>query len=225
MRIASILGVGAAASFFLASGAALADPPPAGTPVVVQPGATVVIQPNGAVTQGYPPSGYGQPPPGYGQPPPGYGQPPPGYGPPPGYYPPPGYGYAPPPPGYMYAPQQMVEPPVPKERRSSGMMGGGIALVSAGGLAMAIGAVVALDASSHCDFSFSFDTVCHTDTAAQTAGYGVLIGGIVAVAVGIPLLVYGAKKVPVKADAAPAAALAIPKWVGAPGGAGWQWKF
>ena len=39
--------------------------------------------------------GYGQPPPGYGQPPPGYGQPPPGYAPaPPGTYYAPAPGYA-----------------------------------------------------------------------------------------------------------------------------------
>lgn len=241
MRIASILGVGAAASFFLASGSALADPPPAGgAPVIVQPGATVVIQPNGAVTQGYPqpgpgqpPPGYGQPPPGYGQPPPGYGQPPPGYGPPPagygqppagyGYYPPPGYGYAPPPPGYMYAPQQAMEPPVPKQRRSAGMMTGGIVLISAGGLATVIGAIVALNASSQCTFDFT--GTCTRNTGAETGGYGLMIGGLVGVAIGIPLLVYGSKKVPIKADGAPEAALAIPKWVGAPGGAGWQWKF
>jgi len=61
-----------------AGNAAAADPPAAApTVVVVQPG------------YGQPPPGYGQPPPGYAQP--GYGQPPPGYaqpgyGPPPAYY-------------------------------------------------------------------------------------------------------------------------------------------
>jgi hypothetical protein len=50
----------------------------------------------------------------------------------------------------------------------------------------------------------------------------VLIGGAVALAVGIPLLIYGAKKVPVRPEAT---ALAAPAWVGAPGGAGWSWQF
>jgi hypothetical protein len=234
MRTASMLGFGTTASLFLASSLCFADPPPppvAGAPMVVPPGSTVVIAPNGAATQAYPPPGYGQPPPGYGQPPPGYGQPPPGYGQPPpgygappGYYgaPPPGYAYAPPP-GYMYAPQQPTQPLVQKERRSSGMMTGGIVVLSAGGLAMAIGGVMVAGASSHCTFNFDSPNFCTTDTSTQTTGYGILIGGIIGVAVGIPLLVYGAKKVPVKVDGAPEAATA--KWVGAPGGAGWQWKF
>ena len=216
-----MLGLGVTASVFLASSLCFADPPPAaGAPMVVPPGSTVVIAPGGAATQAYPP------PAGYGQPPPGYGQPPPGYAAPPGYYgaPPPGYAYAPPP-GYMYAPQQPTEPLVQKQRRSSGMMAGGIVLLSAGGLAMAIGAVVALSVSSQCAFNFSIDSGCQTDTSTQTTGYGMMIGGLIGVAVGIPLLVYGAKKVPVKAEGAPEAAFATPKWIGAPGGAGWQWKF
>ena len=212
-----MLGFGATASVFLASSLCFADPPPAaGAPVYVQPGATVVIAPNGAATQAYPPpAGYGQPPPGYGQPPPGYGPPPPGYGAPPGYYgaPPPGYAYAPAP-GYSYGPPQPDL--TPKERRSSGMMAGGIVLLSAGGLGLIIGSTVALSAGC----GFTVFGGCNTDTSAQSAGYGMMIGGVIAIAVGIPLLVYGAKKVPVKMDGAPATA-----WIGAPGGTGWQWKF
>ncbi len=170
--------------------------------MVVPPGATVVIAPNGAATQAYPP-------------PAGYGQPPPGYGAPPGYYgaPPPGYAYAPAP-GYAYGP-----PPVditPKERRSSGMMAGGIVLLSAGGLGLVIGSIVAL--SARCGFTVFGG--CNPDTTAQSAGYGMMIGGVIGIAVGIPLLVYGAKKVPVKMDGAPATA-----WIGAPTASGWQWKF
>jgi hypothetical protein len=124
----------------------------------------------------------------------------------------------------MYAPQQQpMEPPVPKQRRSSGMMTGGIVLISAGGLATIIGAFVALNASNQCTFDFTGN--CTRNSGAEAGGYGLMVGGLVAVAVGIPLLVYGSKKIPIKADGAPEAALAIPKWVGAPGGAGWQWKF
>ena len=223
MRTASILGLGAAASLFLASGAAFADPPPAaGAPIVVPPGATVVIQPNGAVAPGYPPPGYGPPPPGYGPPPPGYGAPPPGYGAPTGYGqgyppPPPGYAYAPPP-GYMYAQQQPQVDMTPRERRSPGMMAGGIVLISVGGLGLIIGSALTLSAGSSCTFDFTGN--CTRDTSAQTAGYGMMIGGLIAAGVGIPLLVYGVKKVPVQGEVPPQAA-----WIGAPAGQGWQWKF
>jgi hypothetical protein len=49
-----------------------------------------------------------------------------------------------------------------------------------------------------------------------------MLGGLVGIAVGVPLLVYGAKKVPVNPAAA---ATATSKWVGSPGGAGWAWTF
>jgi hypothetical protein len=106
----------------------------------------------------------------------------------------------------------------PMERRSSGMMTGGIVLISAGGLGIIIGSTVALSAGSSCTFDFTGS--CTRDTSAQTAGYGAMIGGIISLAVGIPLLVYGAKKVPARGDVPPRAA-----WVGAPAGQGWQWKF
>ncbi len=231
MRGASFLGLGAAASLFLASGAAFADPPPAApAPGAAPPGAIVVVVPSGYAPPGqpgYPQPGYAQPgypPPGYGPPPPGYAQPgyPPGYGPPPpGYaqpgHPPPGYVLAPgywPPPGY--GPQPM-QPPAATERRSTGMMVGGIVLLSVGGLGLVIGSSLALSSTTTCDFGG-----CSSSGGSQTAGYGVLIGGAIAVAVGIPLLIYGVKKVPARPDAtAPAAAA----WVGAPGGAGWSWQF
>lgn len=211
MHSASFLGLGAAASLFLAGGAALADPPPVGpAPIVVPPGATVVIAPGGYSAPGVAPPGYAAP----GYPPPGYGQPPPGYAPgyPPGYVPayPPGYG---PPPGYG---QPMI-PVVPKERRSPGMMKGGIVVTSLGGLSLIVGATVALAAG--CGFTIFG---CNPDRSAQTAGYGMMIGGIIGVAVGIPLLVYGAKKVPINASTE---ATAASKWVGAPGGTGWTWAF
>ena len=223
MRGASFLGLGAAASLFLATGAVFADPPPAPAPAApsgyAQPGQPGYAQP-GYAQPGYPPPGYGPPPPGYAQP--GY---PPGYGPPPGYaqpgYPPPGYA----PPGYVLAPGYGPPPgygPQPMapamERRSTGMMVGGIVLLSAGGLAMVIGSSLALTSTSSC----TFQGFCSSNDGAQAAGYGVLIGGAVALAVGIPLLIYGAKKVPAQPDATAPTARA---WIGAPGGAGWRWQF
>lgn len=105
------------------------------------------------------------------------------------------------------------------ERRSTGMMVGGIVLLSAGGLAMVIGSSLALTSSTTCNFD-GFG--CSSSGDSEAAGYGVLIGGAVALAVGIPLLIYGAKKVPAQPEAT---AVAAPAWVGAPGGAGWRWKF
>ena len=191
--------------------------------------------PPGYAAPGQPPPGYGPPPPGYGPPPPGFGQPPPGYGqPPPGYYapgyPPPGYGppppgyYAPgyPPPGYVMAPGAYPQEAFPqKERRSTGMMVSGIVLTSLGGLVTLVGSLVAVSSGSTtvtCD-----DTGCFSTRNDSTElGTGLIVGGLVSIAVGIPLIVYGSKKVPIDpAAAAPAAA----KWIGAPGGAGWQWKF
>jgi hypothetical protein len=235
MRRASFLGSTAAASLFLVAGTALADPP---APIVVPPGATVVISPGAAPQQvppGQPPPGYGQAPPGYaapgypspppagyGQPPPGYGQPPPGYygQPPAGYaapgYPPPGYGQPPPgyyaqgypPPGYVVQQGTYPQDPfAPKERRSTAMMVTGIVLTSVGGLVTLVGSLAVVG-----------DSFGGGSNGAST---GFLIGGLVGLGVGIPLLVYGSKKVAVD----PAAAAAAAKWIGAPGGAGWQWKF
>ena len=112
----------------------------------------------------------------------------------------------------------MPAPPA-LERRSTGMMVGGIVLLSAGGLAMVIGSSVALTSSTGC----TFNGFCSSGEGSQAVGYGVLIGGAVALAVGIPMLIYGAKKVPARPEAA--TALAAPAWIGAPGGAGWSWQF
>lgn len=241
MRRASFLGSSASASLLLLAGSALADPP---APVVVPSGATVVISPGapgqpaqvspptygqappGYAAPGYPsppPAGYGQPPPGYGQPPPGYGQPPPGYypAPPAGYYgqPPAGY-YAPP--GYVMQQPYLQDPSAGKERRSTGMMVGGIALISVGGLVTLVGSFAVIGAGTSKTVTCDVNSCFSTETGGGALGAGLIIGGLVGIAAGIPMLVYGAKKVPIDpAAAAPAAA----KWVGAPGGAGWQWKF
>jgi hypothetical protein len=98
------------------------------------------------------------------------------------------------------------------------MMVGGIVALSAGGLALVIGSSLAVSTTT-CFDSFAGD--CSTNSN-QTMGYGFLIGGAIAVAVGIPLLIVGAKKVPAQPDAT---SVAAPAWVGAPGGAGWRWKF
>jgi hypothetical protein len=171
------------------------------------------------------PPGYGPPPPGYAPPPAGYAPPPgyapapgyapPGYAPPPGYGPPPGYapapGYAPPPgygppPGY-YGPQQ-VAPQM--ERRSGGALAGGIVLVSLGAVSSLVGAVL-LSSSETCSYLYSGTnnnvTGCAHDK--RTSGIALTVAGLAGIGVGIPLIVWGAKRVPVGGGPAVASNAAV----------------
>lgn len=138
--------------------------------------------PPGAQTQPLPPPGYA-PPPGYGAPPPEYGAAPPGYAVPPGgaYY----YGYGPP-------------PPIPKKRRSTGMMVSGIVLTALGGVTLLAGAVVyGMAKKTSCTYSATGATFCSRNEDGATAGtIAMLLGGGM-IAAGIPLTVVGARKVPV----------------------------
>jgi hypothetical protein len=155
-----------------------------------------------------------QPPPGYGEPPPGYSPPPPGYGAPPGYgqpaygqpaYGQPGYGQ----PQFYYAPPSLMGPPPRMERRSKGMMIGGIVLLGVGGLSGIVGALVYAVASApthSCGastttggsgYSYTYDWNLCTDKGGQTAGAALMIAGLAGIGVGIPLTIIGAKKVPV----------------------------
>jgi len=181
-------------------------PPPPSPPPAAPP------QGYGAPPQGYPP-GYG-PPPGY---PPGYGPPPgypPGYGPPPGYAPP--GAHAPPPYAYQQ-PQSAAElppddelgryEPTGKRRRSVPLLVLGIISTAVGGVFLASG----LGATLYC--ATGEKSIC-----GPAAGMS-LIGGA-GLGVGVPLIVYGAKKV------APEPTIALgPRWVGAPAGVGWKWQF
>jgi hypothetical protein len=161
------------------------------------------------------PPGYAPPPPGYA-PPPAYGQlPPPGYAPPPGYGPPPGAYYGPPP--VYYGPPPYV--PRATERQSVGAMVAGIVLTSIGGVLL-IGAATGASLEATCDVGFQSCTDNFTGVAV-----GLVIGGVVGLAAGIPLLIYGARRVPISATSGPPQARALPAWVGAPGGTGWAWRF
>ena len=88
-------------------------------------------------------------------------------------------------------------------------MVGGIVLTSAGGLAfMYIGATAMGGCSDDCKAHDRFVR-------------GTVLGGAIALAVGIPLLIYGAKRVPTDAQALQG--VALPKWAGAPSATGWGW--
>lgn len=87
-------------------------------------------------------------------------------------------------------------------------MVGGIVLTSAGGLAILyVGATAMGGCEGDCEG--------HANVVR-----GTLIGGAVALAVGIPLLIYGAKRVPPET----AGATPLPKWAGAPSATGWGWS-
>jgi hypothetical protein len=51
------------------------------------------------------------------------------------------------------------------------------------------------------------------------------IAGGVLVAVGIPLLVYGAKRISVSSTTAAVLPRPLPPWAGMPAGHGWRWAF
>jgi hypothetical protein len=134
------------------------------------------------------------PPPGYGEPgynpsyDPGAEQ---GYGPPPGYGPP---GYGP----YNYG--NLPPPPTAPvfERNSVGMMVSGIVVTSLGGIALIAASVTLREADEEGRTVCSeFECEVDPDPDLQGAGIGLAIGGLVGLAVGIPLIIVGAKKVPV----------------------------
>jgi hypothetical protein len=221
-RAFSLAVAGAMLAIALPAAADTSSPP---TPVVVTP---APASPPGA----YPPGAYPPPPPAgaYPGPPPGayggYPPPPPGaYG---GYPPPPGayYGAAPPP--AYYGPAGAYAMPPPMERRSTGAMVGGIVSISLGGVLLAAALITATFADSCAvQEDNGFTTTCSSNTGTTV---GLTVAGIVGIAVGIPLLIYGVRRVPVGAALAPGgASLALqsplPAWAGAPGGTGWRWRF
>jgi hypothetical protein len=105
------------------------------------------------------------------------------------------------------------------ERRSVGAMVGGIVAVTGGAVMLFSVLFVSLAAETCAIDSISAPSPCPNQTGTEI---GLTVGSIAAVALGIPLIIYGAKKVPV--GGAPIAG-APPAWMGAPGGPGWRWRF
>ncbi|TKD02270.1 hypothetical protein E8A74_29295 [Polyangium fumosum] len=85
------------------------------------------------------------------------------------------------------------------------MMVGGILATTAGIVGVLAGSAIASTAVSqipiYCESQFG-PTICETrsDETQQAVGYGILITGVVALGVGVPLWVIGSKRVPVKSD-------------------------
>ncbi len=181
------------------AGNAAAQPAPApGAP----PQTVIVVQQPPGYPQQQPPPGYGQPPPGYGQPPPGYAPPPPGT-----YYAPaPGYAAAPMGPKVIDYEEGDTIPPGyrPGTRVRKGLVIGGSVMLGVGYLitimAAGIGQLVnEVGNSGSKDFGpllvpvvgpFIGMATTHPSTGGvfglgflgvvQTAGLGMLIGGIAA---------------------------------------------
>jgi|HubBroStandDraft_6_1064221.scaffolds.fasta_scaffold574407_2 hypothetical protein len=78
------------------------------------------------------------------------------------------------------------------------MMVGGIVIAATGGALLNIAALLPV----------------LTGTSERSAAGGMFLGGAVAIAVGVPLMIIGGKHVPVQTA-----------WTGAPGAKGWTWSF
>jgi hypothetical protein len=112
--------------------------------------------------------------------------------------------------------------PVPRERRSVGAMAGGIVLTVAGGVMLLSSLIVAV-LPTHCTTTIDgFGENCSADTGAAV---GLLIGGLIGLGAGIPLTIWGARRVPVGTVAGAPTKGLPPAWAGAPGGPGWRWQF
>jgi len=198
------LGLAGTTTFVALPAAADTSPTPPVT-VVVVPGAAPGVAPP---PPSYPPGAYPAPPPG-------------------AYYPPPGY-YAPP--GPYYAPPGAYPGLQPMERRSAPAMAGGIVGVTAGAISLFSALFVAVIADSTCSvvtFDGSGRTTNSCDSHAP-AVIGLTVAGIAGIAIGIPLIIYGAKKVPLGTASSgnnQALQSPLPAWAGAPGGTGWRWRF
>lgn len=141
--------------------------------------------------------------------------------------PPPPYPVLPPgyaPPAYG-APLGAYTPPHPAmERRSIPLIVGGTGVLLAG-TGMFAGAIVELMEGICISLGFGpSPSACRENHT--PAVLGLIVGGLVALAAGIPMVVVGAKRVPVNADAhAVLERKGLPRWAGAPGGRGWEWRF
>jgi hypothetical protein len=99
------------------------------------------------------------------------------------------------------------------------------AAVVAGAISLGVGSVllfVGLGLALASDSCPTEDPRC---VGSPGAWVGLGAAGGVLIAVGIPLLVYGAKRVPVDSTAAAALPRPLPKWAGMPAGHGWRWEF
>jgi hypothetical protein len=99
---------------------------------------------------------------------------------------------------YNAPPRGWRDPAIGKETRSSGMMASGIVLIAVGATMLPMGTAVSMNAGQSCEFdNFGNSRNCKPSSE-LFSGIGVLVAGAGALAVGIPLLVLGAQKVPIE---------------------------
>jgi hypothetical protein len=160
--------------------------------------ATTPPGPSPAATQGPPPAATMAPPPPAGAP--GAYPPPGAYYPAPGGYPPGAY-----PPGAYALPPGSAPPAEPRMRRRVGLLVTGSVLGGVGVIGLIIGGLTyaaGSASSSLCDASSyyysSYDSCA--DSGTRAAGAVVMIGSGLLVATAIPLIIVGARKVPVDKD-------------------------
>jgi hypothetical protein len=201
---------------------------------------TVALAPTPAHAQGAPapasaPPTYGQAPAGYA--PPAYGQLPAGYAPPaygqlPAGYAPPAYGQLPAgyPPPAGYAPNGAAPswyaagtPGFETKRRSSAMLGAGIAMLALGGTGLIIGSsLFAAGDQTHyvyppCLDGFDCSPTLTSDSGLKNGGIATLVISVAMLVAGTPLTLVGMQKVPVH----PAAAALVPELRGS----ALRWRF
>jgi hypothetical protein len=170
------------------------------------------------------PPAYGQAPAGYA--PPAYGQLPAGYAPPaygqlPAGYPPPPAGYAP----NGAAPSWYATgtPGFETKRRSSAMLGAGIAMLALGGTGLIIGSsLFAAGDQTHyvyppCLDGFDCSPTLTSDSGLKNGGIATLVISVAMLVAGTPLTLVGMQKVPVH----PAAAALVPELRGS----ALRWRF
>jgi hypothetical protein len=101
------------------------------------------------------------------------------------------------------------------ERRSSGLMMGGIVLTTVGGVGM-IGAGILASSAAACS-----DCASYTRDNKAIISLTMLITGAICVGIGIPMIVWGGKRVP-RNPGQPVAKAVAARW---PGGGGLVWRF
>jgi hypothetical protein len=96
-----------------------------------------------------------------------------------------------PPPGWR-------DPSIGKETRSPGMVGAGIGLIAVGATMLPIGSLMWGNAGQTCSTDRFGNNLTCEPSRARLSGLGVVVAGAGGLAVGIPLLVLGAQKVPIE---------------------------
>lgn len=94
-------------------------------------------------------------------------------------------------------PRGWRDPSIGKEMRSSGMVAAGAVLISLGATALPIGSFMSANAGEDCTSDIRGSFTCKP-SGERLSGIGVLVAGAGGLAVGIPLLVLGAQKVPIE---------------------------